>query len=132
MKLPKKITAEWLEELGANEECPVMEAFTHEWPDGARVTKKNALRAREIGLRFKWLADRVFPAPVLAQCVRVHDEAFSLWEADVSAADALCDKRNPRDTQSAKKAWRLAERTFAKTTALAFWRAWREVEKGGG
>ena len=67
-----KITAAMLRRMGACEEQ--VAAFEEEWPDGADVTEKNALRAVALGLDVDWLATRVLNGAALEQ----YDKAIAL------------------------------------------------------
>ena len=53
------ITAKMLEKKGAS--CGQVAIFREEWPKGARVTKKNCLRAAALDLDIDWAAVYFLP-----------------------------------------------------------------------
>ena len=69
VELPAKITAEWLESLGAcaNE----VELFRNEWPDGAPVSPATVRRAAKLNIA--WLAEKI----LVAQAREVYGEAVA-------------------------------------------------------
>jgi len=76
--MPKRvmITAEMLRAKGAC--ADQVEKFRKTWPNGATVTKANALKAAKLGLDNEWVADNFLPAPLddeyWAKLKLLHDE----------------------------------------------------------
>ncbi len=58
--------------------------FQKEWPEGAKITFKNVLRALDLNLDIDWLADHCLTAPALKVYVKIDTPAF---EAYVEACD---------------------------------------------
>ena len=92
MKLPQRITAEWLIKNGA---CDV-DRFRHLFPRGAAVTIANAKKAIDAGLDVYWLLERLprsaraeydrVAAPALAEYDRVAAPARAEYEKAIAAA----------------------------------------------
>jgi hypothetical protein len=79
-----KITAKMLEDKGACKDQ--IDIFREEWPRGATVTKKNALRAVELGLDIYWAAERFLTAAAWAEYEKVEAAARVEYNKVTAAA----------------------------------------------
>ena len=89
-----RITHDMLVELEA---CPRdLAIFDREWPKGAGITRKNCLRAAELGLGITWLACEVLRGAARNDYFMAEGKAWKEY-----------------------KAWKV----YRKAMAIAFWRA---------
>lgn len=86
-----KITAKMLEEKGACESQIVI--FRKEWPKGAIVNKKNALRAVELDLDIKWAAVTFFAVAARAEYEKVRDATLAEYEKACALAFVEASKK---------------------------------------
>ena len=98
-----RITHKMLVELEACDK--ELADFDREWPDGVSITRKNCLRAAELGLGIDWLACRV----LTGDARKAYDSAV---------------RKTLVDYRYAGGAWK----EFRKAIAIAFWRAVRRME----
>ena len=61
----KRITVAMLKRMGACSD--EVDTFEREWPCGCAPTKKNILRAQELGLNVDWFMDRALTASARAE-----------------------------------------------------------------
>ena len=133
MKVPDRITADWLRAWGAcKEQVAVVE---REWPNGARPLLATARKAARLGLDVNWLARRLLPDHAWKEFERAEDELFSKYHR-------ICDKlweeweelgrsrtKTPEDfTRACEKAWAELARECAEVL-VRLWRA--ELAKEG-
>ena len=102
-----KITAAMLRKHGACEYQ--VKIFCKEWPNGAVVNEKNALRAVELELDVGWLATNLLSVAVWASYRKARDAASAAY----------------------RKAADVAETQYQKAVALAFVDAVKQMEKRG-
>lgn len=115
--IPKQITKAWLLNKEACQDQ--VKVFSKEWPNGAALTRKNLLRAVELGLDLIWLANEVLPPQLwkayregVAQLQKDYEEGVAklgyaeaqLWKAYLKAyregvAKLLADKIEGGDGQ---------------------------------
>lgn len=126
-KLPKKVTADWLREVGA---CPrEIRSFRRKWPKGCAINLRNACTALHLGLNLGWLVEVV-----------LHQYGF-VTGADVCAYQTASVKsgadRNQAlylipDGWSARRRKEATDRAYEaedKADARAFLRVWRKAKK---
>ena len=128
-----EITRLLLESNGAH--CSQVDTFAAEWPNGAKVTKKNCLRAAALYLDIDWAAnkfllsgsaweaywegeDRAWKA-----CKEANARASkAYWEKNAKASKAY-KEANAREWKAYLKANARASKEYEKAKAMAFWNA---------
>ena len=123
-----KITAAMLEKHGAREE--EVKVFRREWPKGAVVNKKNALRAVELELDVGWLATNLLSVAVWALYRKARDAASAAYRKAVDAAWSQYQKAEAGGAALAacRKAQEAAWAEHYKAVALAFVDAVKKME----
>jgi hypothetical protein len=107
-----KITAKMLQKQGACQEQ--VDLFRKEWPQGAVVNKKNALRAVELGLDIRWVAVKFLKAPAWAEYKKVTAAAWAEYEKVTAPALAEYNKVTAAALAKYEKACALAFVKLAK------------------
>jgi len=131
------ITKDWLRNWGACNRA--LRTFGRLWPKGARITKRNLIRASaHPDLRLNWLALYIFEGDERLQWYRAKGRAedsdsmarlrlitrYDHWSAKIGRERAIKKIRYSKRKEEMRKAYNLR-------LALAFWAIWqRSLKKG--